>query len=249
MSDLVDLKGKTALVTGAAKRMGAAVSLALAKAGVNVVIHYRNSREAAESVAKEARAGGVQAWPIAADLAAPHEAEALFDRVLRTAGPIAFLINNASIFPEQRFLEFTAEELHASINVNALAPLLLARCFAAQGREGAIVNFLDSRIADYDRQHVPYHLSKRMLFSLTRMMALEFAPRIRVNAVAPGLVLPPEGKDISYLEALKDTDPLRSYGSTADVCEAVLFLLRSGFVTGQVIFVDGGRHLQGSVYG
>ncbi|MCH7709078.1 MAG: SDR family oxidoreductase [Myxococcales bacterium] len=108
---------------------------------------------------------------------------------------------------------------------------------------------MDTRITDYDKSHVSYHLSKRMLFSMTRMMALEFAPKVRVNAIAPGLILPPEGKDETYLQDLARSNPLLAYGGPGDVVEAVLFLLQGRFVTGQVLYVDGGRHLLGGVYG
>jgi pteridine reductase len=104
---------------------------------------------------------------------------------------------------------------------------------------------LDTRVAGYDRQHVAYHLSKQMLCTLTRMMAVEFAPRIRVNAVAPGLILPPEGKGMDYLEGLKGTNPLNQYGSAEDISAAAVFLIGSAFITGQGIHVDGGRHLKG----
>ena len=111
------------------------------------------------------------------------------------------------------------------------------------------MNLLDSRITDYDREHAAYHLSKRMLFALTRMLALELAPRTIVNAVAPGLILPPEGKDEDYLRRMAHTVPLNRHGDAGDIEQAVLFLLRCEFVTGQVIFVDGGRHMEGRVYG
>jgi len=133
--------------------------------------------------------------------------------------------------------------------VNALAPLLLSRSFAMGPNAEAIVNFLDTMTFDYDKQHIAYHLSKRMFHALTQMMALEFAPRIRVNAIAPGLVLPPEGKDAAYLERLKNSNPLQRVGSPEGITAAVLFLLRSGFITGQTLFVDGGRHLRASIYG
>jgi NAD(P)-dependent dehydrogenase (short-subunit alcohol dehydrogenase family) len=124
----------------------------------------------------------------------------------------------------------------------------LSRRLAAQKRAGSIVNLLDARMLDYDRQHLSYHLSKRALWDLTRIGAIEFAPLIRVNAVAPGLVLPPTGKDTEYLEKLKHTNLLNRYGSPEDVARAVLFLIESPFITGQVIFVDGGRHMRGRVY-
>ncbi|HPO15697.1 MAG TPA: SDR family oxidoreductase [Candidatus Hydrogenedentes bacterium] len=245
---MIELSGKTALVTGGAKRLGASIVLALARAGVHVGIHYRTAQGEAESLAVQARGLGVRAWVFPEDLSHRQGVESLMDWVVESAGPIDFLINNASIFPEQTLNDLTIEEIHRNVDVNALAPLLLGRRLAAQGREGAIVNLLDARISDYDREHVPYHLSKRMLLTLTRIMAVEFAPKVRVNAVAPGLILPPEGKDAAYLESLKDTNLLHRYGSTEGVSEAVLFLLRSGFITGQVIYVDGGRNLRGNMY-
>ena len=243
------LRGKTALITGGAKRLGRATALSLAEAGVNVAVHYRaSSREAEETVA-EAAARGVRSWAVSADLNDPEQAEGLLDRVVAMAGPVDVLINNASIFPETGFWELAASDVMRNTRVNAVAPLLIARRFTQQGRPGHIVNFLDCRIVDYDAAHVPYHLSKRMLFTLTRIMALEFAPRIQVNAIAPGLILPPEGKDETYLEHLAQTNPLKRYGNAGEITAALLFLLSSDFITGQVIFVDGGRHIMGNVYG
>ena len=244
------LKGKTALVTGGAKRLGKAVALSLSKAGANVMIHYGTSRDDAEATVEAIRATGVSGWCIQSDLSDPTATEALFAHAQEMAGPFHILVNNASIFPEKGFGDFTADDLTANISVNALAPAILARRFAAQSQEeGQIINFLDCRIVDYDERHVPYHLSKRMLFTLTRIMALEFAPAIQVNAVAPGLILPPEGKDIAYLERLAHTNPLQRYGEEEDIVDAVLFLLKSSFITGQVLFIDGGRHIKGAMYG
>ncbi|MCX5769698.1 MAG: SDR family oxidoreductase [Candidatus Hydrogenedentes bacterium] len=248
-SEAASLHGKTALVTGAAKRLGAATALELARHGANVVIHYGKSQAEANHVAEQISALGVRPWTLPANLGDPEAAEGLFDRAVRLAGPIDILVNNASIFPRTGLATLSAADLHANIDVNALAPLLLSRRFFAQGRPGCVVNFLDARITDYDTEHAAYHLSKRMLFSLTRMMALEFAPAVRVNAVAPGLILPPEGEDQSYLERLAHTNPLGRHGDARDVTDAVLFLIRSEFVTGQVIFIDGGRHMKGALYG
>ncbi|KPK86131.1 MAG: hypothetical protein AMJ81_02010 [Phycisphaerae bacterium SM23_33] len=244
-----ELAGKTALVTGAAKRIGQATALALAADGANVIVHYNTSAKQAEQLAHSILQAGTKAWALQADLGDPAQAQGLLQRAVQQAGPVDILINNASIFPPSRLTDFTADELAESINVNALAPLLIGRAFAAQRRPGVIVNFLDCRIGDYDRSHAAYHLSKRMLFSLTRMMALEFAPAVRVNAVAPGLILPPPGQDESFLQRLASTNPLHRHGGVADVAEAVRFLIRSEFVTGQVIYVDGGRHMKGAMYG
>lgn len=246
------LAGKTALVTGAAKRIGRATALALATERVHVVLHYGRSEDEAEQVAARARALGVGAWTIQADLGTPDGAESLIPKALEAAGPLDILVNNASIFTESRIGDLSVEDLARNIQVNAVAPLLIARAFARQDRPGmwgAILNFLDARVVEYDAQHAAYHISKRMLYTLTRMMALEFAPRVRVNAVAPGLILPPPGKDASYLETLASTNPLHRVGTVEEITDAALFLLRSGFVTGQVIYVDGGRHLKGRVYG
>ncbi|MCP4640862.1 MAG: SDR family oxidoreductase [bacterium] len=245
----MDIAGKTALVTGAAKRLGRSVAEALAAQGANVVVHYRSSAGEAAGLVKSLEAKDVRAWAIQADLEDPDAASKLVDRAIASAGALDILVNSASIFPESALTEFTPDELYASININALAPLVLGRGFAAQEREGTILNFLDCRIQDYDARHAAYHLSKRMLFTLTRMMALEFAPRIRVNAVAPGLVLPPAGEDESYLRNLAHTNPLNSHGSAEDIVQAALFLIGSPFVTGQVVYVDGGRHMIGSTYG
>ncbi|HEO72287.1 MAG TPA: SDR family oxidoreductase, partial [Candidatus Hydrogenedentes bacterium] len=172
----------------------------------------------------------------------------LVERAVDLAGPVDILINSASAFPNDTLDNLTAEDLIRSIQVHAWAPLVLARRFVAQERAAAIVNLLDTRVIDYDRDHVSYHLGKRTLHALTSMMALEWAPRVRVNAIAPGLILPPEGKNEAYLEQLAHTNPLEAYGSPAAIASALLYLLRSDFVTGQVLFVDGGRHLEARVY-
>lgn len=247
--DSSPLMGKTALVTGAAKRLGRAIALALGSEGVKVVVHYGRSAAAAAQTADELRAAGVDAWTLQADLAQRETVASLFARAIELAGPIDILINNASIFRPDRVLDCAPEDIDLNLQIHAMAPLLLSRAMAAQARAGHIVNLLDSRITDYDREHAAYHLSKRMLLTLTRMLAVELAPGIAVNAVAPGLILPPAGKDESYLREMAHTNPLHRYGGPADIVQAVLYLLTSGFVTGQVLFVDGGRHMRGNMYG
>lgn len=241
--------GKTALITGGAKRLGRACALALAGQGAGIVVHYRTSEKEARKTAEEIQALGVPAWLVSGDQGDPAETEELFRRAVEQAGPIDYLVNSASVFPESGIGDFTLDELMNAVRINAYGPLVLSRAFAAQQREGTIVNFLDARITDYDNLHVAYHLGKRMLFTLTRITALEFAPRVRVNAVAPGLVLAPEGKDESYLRDLAHTNPLNSVGGESDIAEAVVYLLGARFVTGQVLYVDGGRHIHGNTYG
>lgn len=214
-----------------------------------MVIHYRSSAREAEALAGELAALGVSAWTVQQDLASPDTAGALIDKALDAAGPLDFLINSASIFPEHSIRTCTLEDLNANLDVNAWSPLFLTRQFAQAPSAKAVVNLLDTRVADYDWAHAAYHLSKRMLHSLTEILALEYAPGIRINGVAPGLILPPEGKTAAYAVKIADTLPLRRQGSPAEVAEAVLFLLRQAFITGQVLYVDGGRHLQGRRFG
>ncbi|MCH7958934.1 MAG: SDR family oxidoreductase [Candidatus Hydrogenedentes bacterium] len=249
MSNEGPLAGKTALVTGGALRLGRAICSALAAQGVHVIVHYRSSKDAAESLAETLRETDAKAWTISANLESPEEAGRLVDRALELSGELDFIVNNAAIFPRDTLEDLSTENLFQNLSVNALSPLIIARAFSARGGTGAIVNLLDARVTDYDREHVSYHLSKRMLLSLTRMMAAEFAPAVRVNAIAPGLILPPVGEDESYLEALADTNYLKRVGSPEDVCSAVLFLLASEFITGQTLYVDGGRHMKGNFYG
>ena len=244
------LAGQVALVTGAAVRLGRHVAEALAAEGVHVVVHYRRSSRQADDLVAQLMAMGVEAWAVQADLADPAQAGALFEDARRASSrPIGILVNSASSFDPSNVLRFSAAELADNVQINAFAPLQLCRSMAAQSQPGQIVNFLDTRVVDHDRDHAAYHLSKRMLHTMTRMLALELAPRIRVNAVAPGLILPPPGQDESYLEGLVDSVPLKRHGSAQDIVRAVLFLLHSDFVTGQVIYVDGGRNLKGSMYG
>lgn len=245
----LEIAGKTALVTGGARRIGRAIAIALANAGVNVVITYNRSASEAEELVKLIKKMGPKAWAIQADLSDKSDLESLIDRAIETAGQLDMLINNASAFPANTFSTITLDDLIASIKTDAWAPFELGRRFAAKVDKGHIVNLLDSRMVGYDWKHVGYHAAKCMLELFTRMMAIQFAPNIAVNAIAPGLILPPEGKDGSYLESLKSELPLKRIGSPELVADAALYLVSGEFITGQVIFVDGGRHLNGANLG
>lgn len=249
----MNLQGKTVLITGAARRIGRAVALALARAGADIVVHYRSSEGEVRDLTQELSALGVQTQALAADLADACAVEALVTEALRLTGRLDVLVNSASLFEEATLEEVELEEFRRNLDINALSPFVLTRNLYRHVNErqatGSVVNLLDSRVTDYDRRHVAYALSKRALHSLTQMTAMEFAPVLRVNAVAPGLVLPPAGMDEGYLERLRTTNPLQSHGTLAQVTEAVLFLVGNAFVTGQTIWVDGGRHLKGGFYG
>ncbi len=241
MSD--KLKGKTALITGAAKRIGRETALTLAERGINAVIHFNRSDSEARQLAEELQQKGVKAWTIQADFRRPDEYQTLIDRAQEAAGGLDVLINNASIFPAEMLKDLTWSGLSANMEVNAWVPFVLSRAFAQRIGRGRIVNLHDSRLKGYDWTHVGYILSKHVLAAMTRMMALEFAPDITVNAVAPGLILPPPGKDESYIQNLVHTVPLQRHGKAQDIADAVAFLVESDFITGNVIYVDGGRHL------
>jgi pteridine reductase len=245
----VSLAGRTALVTGAAKRIGRAIALALAQHGVHVVAHYSQSDREAEALCSEIERLGVRAWSVRGDLMDARQTELVFREAAAQAGSIDVLINNASIFERDTVWDATEESVWKNLRIHALAPLILARELAGQGRPAHVINLLDTRVTVYDREHASYHISKRALLTLTRMLAVELAPNVAVNAIAPGLILPPAGENETYLVKLAHTNPLKRYGGPADVVEAVLFLLRSRFITGQIIYVDGGYHMKGHMYG
>jgi len=239
------LEGKIALITGASKRIGRAIAMALAEEGAGIVAHDRSvlEREIVK-VCDEVADCGAKSWKIIADLEKQEEYESLISRSIQAAGSLDILINNASIFLPSTIEDVGFRDVTRHLQVNAWAPFVLSREFARLAGRGKIINLLDTRIAGYDRAHVAYILSKRMLATITRMCALEYAPAITVNGVAPGLILPPAGKDEDYLSRLAQAVPLRRHGGPGDVTDAVLYLLESDFITGQIIYVDGGRHLQ-----
>jgi len=238
------LQGRVALVTGASRRIGREIAMALAEEGVHIVAHDRLGLEPETiKVCDEVIECGMKAWRVIADLERPEEYETLIARALKTAGSLDIVINNASIFSPSKLMDIAFGDLTRHMQVNAWAPFFTSREFARLVGRGKIINLLDTKIHGYDRSHMAYILSKHMLSVLTRMCALEFAPGITVNAVAPGLILPPPGKDESYLDQLSPTVPLKRHGGPMDIADTVLYLLKNDFVTGQVIFVDGGRHL------
>jgi NAD(P)-dependent dehydrogenase (short-subunit alcohol dehydrogenase family) len=240
---LHELENKTALITGAAKRLGRETALTLSDRGINVIVHFDHSDTEAGKLRADLQNKGVKAWTIQADFRSPDQYQTLIERASQIAGGLDILINNASIFPAEALSDLSWSSLSANMEVNAWVPFVLSRAFAQQIGQGKIVNLLDSRLKGYDWTHVGYILSKHLLAAMTRMMALEFAPHITVNAVAPGLVLAPPGKDESYLQNLVHTIPLQRHGGAQDIADAVAFLIASDFITGNVIYVDGGRHL------
>ncbi len=247
MESRMKLKGSTALVTGGAVRIGRAIVEALAAEGAGVVIHYRSSRAGAESLAGQIRDRGGSAWCVAADL---DDASACPDLVARAADlagtPIQVLVNNAARFDKDTLNSLTADGVRAEFQTNLFAPLILMKVFAQQGVAGSVVNVLDRRITGLDCHAATYSLTKSALSEATRLAALTWAPRIRVNAVAPGPALPPSGAGMrERVLDLAGHVPLERACLPEEIAQAVLFLLGAPGVTGQCIFVDGGQHLLG----
>lgn len=188
---------------------------------------------------------GRKAWVSGHDLADSDRTGEWFDTLSAQIGGIDILVNSASEYCEDRYDELDARKLSRSMAIHFLSPLVMMRSMYRSGREGSVVNILDTRAVDRDPLHASYHLGKNALHTATLELAAEMAPTLRINGVAPGLILPPEGQDENWLERLKKTNPMDSYGDPDDVAEAVLYLCTAEFVTGQTIFVDGGRHLKG----
>ena len=249
MADLNDnLDGRTALVTGGGRRVGAAVAVGLAERGADVVVHYHSSAAEAGAVVERISATGRRAWAVAGDLLADGGAAELFERAVAVAGPIDILINSASVYDEDTLWDVSGQSLQRNMQIHAMAPLELARALAGQCESGHVINMLDTRMSVYDHKHASYHISKRTLATLTRMLAVELAPGVVVNAVAPGAVLAPEGEGEDYLARVARGNVLGRCGYCGDIVDAVLFLLGSSFITGQIIYVDGGAHMKGRMY-
>ena len=238
------LSGRVVLITGAARRVGRLFALGCAQAGADVVIHHGHSPEQAAETRDEIRALGRRAWVVAADLAQPAEAVALITRANQFA-PLYALVNSAAIFEPLSLSETTLPAWERHLAINLTTPFLLSQAFAEQlpeGAQGCIVNILDWRALHPSADHFPYTVSKAALAALTSSLAVALAPRITVNGLALGAVLPPaDGGDSP--EVIRKV-PLGRWSETPEVQEALVFLLGgASYVTGEIIHVDGGRHL------
>ncbi len=247
--EMANLAGRTALVTGAAKRIGREISIAIASDGADVVLHYNSSLSEAESLKTEIKAMGRNAWTVGQKFTGPDSADELMEKATDAAGRVDILINSASVYPAALEKSHEREKMGSTVMTNAWIPWILSNRFSKIVDSGDIINLLDTRISGHDIGRPVYYLSKQLLRYITEELALILAPRFRVNAIAPGLILPPEGKGPAYFEKLKSDVPLKKSGEARDVSNAVLFLLHSGFITGQIIFLDGGQHLLHRVYG
>ena len=237
---------KTALVTGGAKRIGRAIALDLAKAGFAVAVHHNESGDAARALVAEIQASGGRAAAVAADLTREAETAALVPNAVKALGPLGCLVNNASRFIVDDAVSTTRESWDQNMETNLRAPFVLTQAFAAQlpnNASGVVINLIDQRVWNLTPYFMSYTVSKTGLWTLTQTMALAFAPRIRVNAIGPGPVLPSARQTQEQFERQCRLMPLQRGATTAEISSAVRFIIDTPSMTGQLIALDGGQHL------
>lgn len=242
------LKGKVAIVTGSAKRVGRAIALVLAQKGVHLVIHYRTSLKEANSVVTEARKYGVKASALKADLSNVPDVKNLVKETLKIFGRLDILVNSASLY-EKHLLENVSESHWDShLDTNLKGPFFLAQAVAPamkKKKAGKIINIIDSDVAKPYKHYLPYLVSKAGMVGLTHSLAIELAPEIQVNGVSPGPVLLQKEWGPKIIKAILKVTPLKRIGSPTDIANAVLFCLEgTDFMTGAIIPVDGGQHIE-----
>ncbi|MBN1821405.1 MAG: SDR family NAD(P)-dependent oxidoreductase [Prolixibacteraceae bacterium] len=235
----------TALITGASKRIGKSLAEHLAAGGWNVIIHFNSSEKpAGELLSLLKKQYPEQKFEsIKANLVNSVEVENLIRIVLNDFGNFNLLINNASVFKSGYIFETGSELWDSQLSVNLKAPFILMRDFKNYVGRGNIINFVDTRITTNKSDFAAYSVSKKALWELTKMAALEFAPDIRVNAIAPGVTLAPEDKDENYLNKLAEQIPMRKPGGMEPILKSLDFILDNDHLTGQLLFADGGENL------
>jgi len=237
------MKG-TALVTGGARRIGRAIALALADNGFNIALHYSSSPVEAEKTAGEIEKKGALCHLFCADFNKMDEVSSLIPSVFERFPDCNLLINNASIFQRARLMNTDEDLFNHHFNINFKTPFFLSRDFTQHASKGHIINILDTKISKNLIEYFVYTLTKKALYEFTLMAAKELGPKIRVNGVSPGLILPSSRQSREDFERMGSKIPLQRTGNTDGVVSAVLFLIENDFITGEVIFVDGGEHLK-----
>ena len=243
----MELKGKTALVTGGGHRIGRALTLALARAGCNLILHYNRSAGPAQATAAEAEALGVRVLLRQADLSRLDDAGPLFADLPDDFTPVQILVNSAAVFPKDTLEDLTVAGWSQTFRVNLRSPILLTQAFIRtlpDDLSGAVVNITDWRTERPYLTHFSYTVSKGALDAFTRTAAIQLAPRVRVNAIALGAMLPPEGASEAYWQSVLATVPLERSGGTDAAADTLLYLLRNDFITGEIIRLTGGAHLK-----
>lgn len=244
---LLSMRSKTVIVTGAAKRLGRAITMYLARAGWDVAIHYGTSRSEAESVAQEVEQLGRRAVLIQADLASPDVGIQVVSAAQAALGPIRALVNSASVFEFDEADSFKAENWDHAFAVNLRAPTLLSQAFANQGEsleDRCIINILDQKTSNLNPDFFSYTATKLALEGVTRLSAMAWQGRVRVLAIAPGLCLPSGDQTEEDFQTAHATAPLGRGSTPADISALVAYCLEAPLMSGRTITVDGGQHLQ-----
>lgn len=231
------------MITGGSKRIGKAIALMLSELGFNIALHYNDSLETAELLARNIRKKGRGCETFAADLSNRDDALTLIETVRKRFPDLNLLINNASIFQESQLKRSDLAKLEEHWAINLKAPFILICEFARICKKGNIINILDTHIVQNKSSHLAYLLSKKSLADLTKLAAVSLAPKIRVNGIAPGIILPPANKSNEYLNRLAKGIPLKRKGELSHIAISVKFLLDNDYLTGQILFNDGGEHL------
>jgi len=243
----MDLKGKVALVTGAGRRLGRSIAIALAERGATLAIHYRNSQTEAQAVVAQIVRSGGNARCFAADLERVSEIEGLVTAVLAAFGRIDVLVNSASIFVRKSIEEISERDWDTNFDTNLKAPFFLSKFAGAAMRKngaGKIINLGDGAGIRPFVNYLPYSVSKAGLIGLTRALAKALAPEVQVNCIALGTVMPPDDYDDVALERLRKATLTKRLGTPADVARAVIFLCEgTDFATGSTLMLEGGRIL------
>lgn len=236
---------QTALITGASKRIGKAIAEHLAMKGWNVIIHFNRSADDAISLVQQLseKYPGQLFSSVMANLQSSREVKSVIPELVEKTGPFELLVNNASVF-DKSYLKETSEDLFdVQINVNLKAPFILIRDFANLCKTGNIINFVDTRVTSNKSNFAAYSLSKKALWELTKMSALELAPEIRVNAIAPGVTLAPADEGEDYLQKLAQEIPMKEPGGVEPILKSIDYILENKHLTGQLLFADGGENL------
>lgn len=237
---------KSVLITGAAKRIGRALTLDLARGGYDIALHCNSSKQDAEAVADEVRNLGQKACVVSADLTNEDATHQLIADATRQLGPIGVLINNASTFEFDDVQTATRESWDLHMETNLRAPFILSQQFSKHlpdGCQGMILNLIDQRVWNLTPHFMTYTLSKAGLWTLTQTLALALAPKIRVNAIGPGPALPSRRQTQEDFDAQCAKTPLKIGTNPQEICDAVRFFLAAPAITGQMLALDGGQHL------
>ena len=236
---------KTALITGAAKRIGRTVAHHLAEQGWNIAIHFNSSGQEAMELQGELKAlfPAGQFEIFKADLNNAMEVERLIPQVISSMQHIDLLINNASIFDKCNLIQTDTELINRNLNINLRAPFILTRELIKSEDKGLIINFVDTKITGNQSNYAAYSLSKKALWEFTKMTALEHGPHFRCNAIAPGLTLAPQGKEEDYLWKMAGKIAMKRPGGLEPVIRSIDYILENDYLTGQLLFCDGGENL------